>query len=102
MLPHTFKGSNFTYKKPEGWTDEECMDLPVARCLFATERPGMVEPTVISFWKFSKEDLEEIARTGGIYCSVSQGFVPKEIAERKDFPWMQPPVSLFTESLWGE
>lgn len=102
MLPHTFKGSNFTYTKPKGWTDEECMDLPVARVLFPTDRPGIVEAQVICCWKFNKEDLEEIARTGCMYASISQGFVPQEIAERKDFPWMQPPISLFTENLWGE
>lgn len=78
MLPTTFKESNTVFGKPADMTDEECMDLPVW-----AGKDGLGFPVIISCWKFSKEDLEEIQRTGCIWLSITgQGM---------------PPVSLFTE-----
>lgn len=81
MLPVNFKEANFTFTKPEGWSDEECMDLPVYRGL--TPSPSN-RPFLISCWQLSKEDLEEIQKTGKIYLCVSG--------------YSMPPVSLFTEN----
>lgn len=78
MLPTTFEGSNFTYKKPEGMSDDQCGDLPVFR---GTDPAGT--PVIISCWTFSYEDLQEIAKTGRIYLSIVGNAMP--------------PVSLFTE-----
>lgn len=79
MLPTTFSESNFTFTKPQSMTDEQCMDLPVFK---GVDQDGF--PIIISCWKFSKEDLEEIQRTGHIFLSISgQGM---------------PPVGLFTEN----
>jgi hypothetical protein len=83
MLPTTFKGGNLVFTKPRGWTDEQCMDLPVFKGL---NTDGI--PVIISCWKFSKEDLELIKKTGEIYLSITgQGM---------------PPVSLFTENPFSE
>ncbi len=82
MLPTQFPEANFTFLKPEGMTDEECMDLPVWKGNFNGS------PAIISCWKFAKEDLEEINRTGQIYLSIAGSGMP--------------PVSLFTENLWTD
>lgn len=79
MLPTTFKESNFTFTKPKGMTDEQCMDLPVFKGI---DTDG--NPVIISCWKFSKEDLEEILKTGQIYLQIAGHGMP--------------PVRLFTES----
>lgn len=79
MLPTTFEGSNFTFTKPKDITDDQCMDLPVFK---GHTTDGF--PVIISCWKFSKEDLEEIQNTGCIYLSITGNGMP--------------PVSLFTEN----
>lgn len=79
MLPTSFEQANFVFQKPQNMTDEECMDLPTF-VGFTTE--GM--PCIISCWKFSKEDLEEIQKTGCIFLSITGHGMP--------------PVSLFTEN----
>lgn len=83
MLPTTFKGSNFIFKKPKDWTDEQCTDLPVFKGT-SKDEDGIDSPVIISCWKFSKEDLEEIQKNGCIYLSIAGTAMP--------------PVSLFTEN----
>lgn len=79
MLPTDFKERNFVFNKPQEMTDEECMSLPVFR---GNTSDGY--PCIISCWKFSKEDLDEIQKTGCIWLSISGNGMP--------------PVSLFTEN----
>jgi hypothetical protein len=81
MLPTDFEQRNFVYQKPANMTDEECMDLPVFR---GVTPDGW--PCIISKWKLSKEDLEEIQKTGAIYLSITG--------------YGMPPVLLFTEDPW--
>lgn len=84
MLPVDFPARNFVYQKPEGWTDEQCSDLPVWKGNAPIDDNGNTAPTIISCWKLSKEDLEEIQKTGEIWLSISSTGMP--------------PVSLFTEN----
>lgn len=78
-MPVTFPESNFVFTKPASMTDEQCSDLPV---WLGKDQEDF--PVIISCWKLSKEDLEEIQKTGQIYLSIAgQGM---------------PPVSLFTEN----
>lgn len=84
MLPIDFIEKNFVYTKPEGWTDEQCSDLPVWRGNVAIDEAGNTAPAIISCWQLSKEDLEEIQKTGRIWLSVTAN--------------VQPPVSIFTEN----
>lgn len=79
MIPIEFKESNFTLGKPETMTDEECAPLHVFRGHDTNNKP-----VIISCWQFSKEDLEEIARTGKMYLQISGHAMP--------------PVSLYTET----
>lgn len=79
MIPVTFQESNFVFTKPASMTDEQCSSLPVFK---GRDQEGF--PVIISVWRFSKEDLEEIEKTGQIYLSIyNEGM---------------PPVSLFTEN----
>jgi hypothetical protein len=84
MLPVTFPQHNFVFKKPEGWTDEQCSDLSVWKGDAPIDENGTTCPTIISCWKLSKEDLEEIQRTGVVWLSISGTGMP--------------PVSVFTEN----
>lgn len=79
MLPVSFPEQNFTFTKPEGWTDEQCSDLNVWKGHDTNQ-----QPRIISAWKPSKEDLDALNNGGVIYLDiVSSG---------------QPPVSLYTEN----
>lgn len=84
MLPIDFTERNFVYSKPEGWTDEQCSDLPVWKGEVPIDDKGNTAHGIISCWKFSKEDLKEIQRTGVIWLNVTAD--------------VQPPISLFTEN----
>ena len=71
MLPTTFPEQNKIYGKPETWTDEQCMELPVWEGQAPIDDEGNRSPVVISCWRLSKEDLEEIQRTGDIFFPQS-------------------------------
>jgi hypothetical protein len=84
MLPTTFKESNFVFTKPKDMTDEQCFDLPVWKGNAPCDEAGNQLPVIISCWKLSKEDLEEIQNTGKIWLSITGNGMP--------------PVSLFTDN----
>lgn len=88
MLAVTFPQANFTFLKPAGMTDEQCSDLHVWRGMATIDDDGTKAPAIISCWQFSKEDLEEIAKTGRMWLSISGEAMP--------------PVSLFTETPFEE
>lgn len=83
MLPTSFEQSNFVFGKPKDWTDEQCMDLPVYKGT-SKDEDYFETPVIISCWKLSKEDLEEINRTGIIWLNITGHGMP--------------PVSLQTEN----
>lgn len=84
MLPTSFEGSNFVFTKPKDMTDEQCMDLPVWKGQVPVDDAGNTFPAIISCWKLSKEDLEEIQKTGCVWLSITGKGMP--------------PVSVFTEN----
>lgn len=79
MKPTSFDAQNFTFTKPEGWTDDQCKDLPV----FRGYTPEGLE-VIISKWALEPSEIEEINRTGAIYLWIHAAF--------------QPPVQLQTEN----
>jgi hypothetical protein len=79
MLPVEFEQCNFTFTKPSSMTDEECLPLRVFK---GQDTTGV--PVIISCWQFSKEDLEEIEKTGRVYLTICGTGMP--------------PISLQTES----
>jgi hypothetical protein len=88
MLPHSFEGQNFVFTKPEGMTDEQCMDLPVWKGDVPVDDAGNCFPAIISCWRLSREDLEEIQRTGCVWLSITGHGMP--------------PVSVFTENPFAQ
>ncbi len=83
MLPVSFPEQNKVYTKPADMTDEQCSDLSVWQGDVMIDEYGNTAPAIISCWKLSKEDLEEIAKTGVIWLSITGNGMP--------------PVSVFTE-----
>jgi hypothetical protein len=83
MLPIDFPERNFIYTKPQGWTDEQCIDLPVWKGQVPIDDKGNTDHTIISCWQPSKEDIEAINAGKPIYMYVTA--------------MAQPPVSLSTE-----
>lgn len=79
MLPKQFTQVNFEFTKPNSMTDEQCFSLPVFK---GKDSEGV--PAIISCWALSKEDLEEINKTGHVWLSICGNGMP--------------PVSLFTEN----
>ena len=65
MIASGFDEENAVLDKPNGMTVEECSALSVMRA--QTER-GI--PVVISCWKFTAEEFEEVKKTGRIWLTV--------------------------------
>ena len=82
-MPVSFPESNKVFVKPKDMTDEQCSDLPVWYGGVPIDEQGNQVPAIISCWRFSKEDLEQIQKTGCIWLSITGVGMP--------------PVSLFTE-----
>jgi tartrate dehydratase beta subunit/fumarate hydratase class I family protein len=79
MMPINFNESNIVYNKPENMTDEDCSTLHAFRGHDQSELP-----VIITKWQLSKEDLEEIQKTGCVYLTVVGQVLP--------------PVSVYTEN----
>lgn len=84
MMPVTFPEQNKIFSKPQDMTDEQCSDLPVWYGGVDIDDRGTKVPAIISCWRSSKEDLEEIQKTGQIWLSITGHGMP--------------PVALFTEN----
>lgn len=64
MLPASFDESNCVIDKPESMTRDECGALSAWQ--------GTVDgiPVLISYWKLTAEELEEVKRTGRVWLWV--------------------------------
>lgn len=79
MIAVEFEQQNCILGKPENMTDEQCLPLPVFK---GKDTSGF--NIIISCWKLSKEDIEEINKNGTIYLSIVGNNMP--------------PVALITEN----
>lgn len=71
MLPTSFNEENGVLDAPKGMSPDECEPLSVWR--------GPMDdgtPVVISCWKPTKEELEEIQRTGRVWIMVMGNTMP--------------------------
>jgi hypothetical protein len=70
MIASSFDESNCILNPPEGMSPEECNVLSVCK--------GMIGdmPVVISCWKCTKEELEEINRTGRVWLMIMGETMP--------------------------
>lgn len=62
--PANFAQANNVLGRPANMTEEQCGGLP---CLHYYDVDGF--PEVLSFWKFTDEELTEILKNGGVYVS---------------------------------
>jgi hypothetical protein len=63
MIPCNFPESNGYFDKPDSMSRDECEALSTW-----TGTDPQQNPVIISCWKPTKEELEEINRTGRIWC----------------------------------
>lgn len=94
MKPTNFKEANIIYTKPEGWSDEECGDLPVHK---GTDGKHTV---LVSAWMPTFADLQRLSEGKPIYLTiVGNAMPPVSLSTESPFP-EQPenvPVELKTE-----
>jgi len=65
MIPTNFEESNHVLGKPTAMTHEDCSCLSV----FVGPSPTGI-PLVISCWKLTAEELEEVSRTGRVWLGI--------------------------------
>lgn len=71
MKPVKFPQQNFVYTKPEGWTDEQCLDLPAFK---GHDDAG--HPIVISKWELDQRELAEINKNKCVYLMAMDSSIP--------------------------
>ncbi len=64
MVPTAFDEENGVLDRPPGMSDDECGPLSVWRGMMGKS------PVVISCWKPTTEEMEEIKRTGRVWLLV--------------------------------
>lgn len=74
MVPTSFEESNDVLGKPPSMSDDECSCLSILR---VENNNGL--PMVISCWKMTKEELEEVNRTGRVWLGVCGVTMPPVI-----------------------
>lgn len=79
-VPASFDESTEALSRPTGMTDDECEPLSVWR----GKANGL--PTVISCWKLTQSELDEINRTGRVWMGIcGQTMPPAWIAGENPF-----------------
>lgn len=78
MYPADFPESNQVLSRPPDMTEEECDPL----CVCQSQMPDGT-PVVVSCWKLTKEELEEIQRTGRTWLIVVGHTMPPVIMSGK-------------------
>ena len=71
MIPTAFDEDNTALGRPPGMTDDECAPLSVFR---GNDEAG--SPVVISCWKPTAEEMEEIIRTRRVWIIVHGHTMP--------------------------
>lgn len=73
MYPTAFDEANITLDKPDGMTHEECCSINAFEGAVEFDR---LHPVIITCWKPTKEELNEISRTGRVWCFMYSSQVP--------------------------
>lgn len=84
MKPVDFPEKNFTFGPPQGVSERDCGNLP---CYKGIEE-GSNWPVIISAWKPTPEELEEIKRTGTVWLRIYGSGMPP-VALSGHTPWPQ-------------
>ncbi len=81
-FPASFHESNDCLGPPAGMSEEQVMSLSIARCV---DDDGT--PIIVSCWKFTREELDEINATGRIWLGVmGDTIAPSWISGINPFP----------------
>lgn len=81
MVPCDFAESNLVLDKPPSMTRDECTPLSVLYTKTADDKP-----VVISCWKLTRDELDEIIRTGRVWLTVyGSGMPPVALGTDKPF-----------------
>ena len=82
MTPTSFPESNGYFDKPDGMSRDDCDALST----FTYLDPHLKIPVIISCWKPTKEELEEINRTGRVWAyHYGAGLQPHSIGGHNPF-----------------
>lgn len=71
MIPTAFDEENMVLNKPNAMTANQCEALSVYRGQYVDGTP-----VVISCWKMTAEEMEEVKRTGRIWLTVMGATMP--------------------------
>lgn len=71
MIATAFDEENLLLERPTSMNEDECTTLPV---WYGVATNGA--PTIVSCWKLTKEELEEINRTGRVWLMVLSNGMP--------------------------
>lgn len=75
--PCDFQGANVVLRAPEGWTQEQCVDMPILK----TE-----DGQLISAWRLTPEEMIKIQNTGVIWLKVLTTAAPPPVCVLIDSP----------------
>lgn len=79
--PASFDESDDYLDRPPCMTDEQCSPLAIAR---ASDSDGL--PVIISCWKLTQEELDEINRTGRVWLGIyGHSMPPAWVLGKKPF-----------------
>ena len=87
MFPASFHESNGYLGKPPDMTHDECDALSVWRGDVTVDGGGAV-PAVVSCWKLTPDELEEVNRTGRVWLYVVGRTMPPVMmaGNKPEFP----------------
>jgi hypothetical protein len=71
MVPTAFDGENVILDKPSSMSADDCSTISVLR----TETDSGM-PVTISCWKLTRDELEEVNRTGRVWLTICGVLVP--------------------------
>lgn len=79
--PTNFAGSNCVYGPPDGIAEEQCQTIFARQDQTETEL-GL---RVVTCWKLTQEELDEINRTGNVWVGMFGGLASHFITGLKPF-----------------
>ena len=87
MQPISFPEQNNILGKPADMTDEQCSSLPVHHYM----EPTSGFPAIISCWKLSPDELEEVQRTGVVWVNtLGKTLAPFSLFTKNPFKVEEP------------
>lgn len=63
-------------KRPEGWTEDQCMDIPAAVINEPLDDKGNFSDFVVSCWELSDDELQALTTTKKVYLMCAGGMPP--------------------------